>query len=211
MFSDVIICSADYTYPYRGNQMARLPLYYFNIVHGEDQAGGESPSPDALWAAISESVDSLQPIPKKMYNDGVFTFNNRLIVIPPENVSEALNEIYKMPDGQNKKVLLKLAHAGTSLVPCEEQQLLMAWHKSEAEILRKETAGVAISAEEIGKQSVFLLTRNKVIGQVIAQTLPEDEAGILFLGSVHNLEGMMVHYLRNVQRLNVIEMNPHIR
>jgi hypothetical protein len=150
-------------------------------------------------------------MPKKMYCEGVFTFNNRLIVIPPENVSEALNEIYKMPDGPIKKMFIKLAESGTSLVPCEEQQLLTAWNKGEAGILRKEKAGETISAEEIGGQSVYLLTRNKVIGQVIAQTLSEDETGILFLGSVHNLQGMMVNYLREVHGLNVIEMNPHIR
>jgi hypothetical protein len=191
--------------------MARLPLYYFNIVHTEDRAGREIPSTEALWAEINESIDSLEPMPKKMYHDGVSTFNNRLIVIPSENVSEALNHIYQMPDGHNKKVLLRLANVGISLVPCEEQQLLTAWHKTEAEMLRKERAGEAISAEELGTQSVYLLTRNKVIGQVIAQTLSEDEAGIVFLGSVHNLQGMMVHYLRDVQGLNVIEMNPHMR
>jgi hypothetical protein len=195
--------------------MARLPLYYFNFVHANDQAGGKSPSTEALlqsvWTEIEDSIDSLKPIPKKMYNDGVFTFNNRLVVIPPEKVSEVLNEIYKMPDGQNKKTLLRLAGVGASLVPCEEQQLLMAWHKGETEMARKEGAGETISAEEIGKLSVYLLTRNKVIGQVIAQTLSEDEAGVLFLGSVHNLQGMMVNYLRDVQGLDVIEMNPHVR
>jgi hypothetical protein len=191
--------------------MARLPLYYFNIVHAEDRAGTKSLFTEALWAEIQDSIDSLQHVPKKMYHDGIFTFNNRLIVVPPESVHETLNEIYKMPDGQNKKMLLKLANRGASLVPCEEQQLLTAWHKSEAEMLRKEEAGETISAEEIAKQSVYLLTRNKVIGQVIVQTLSEDEVGVLFLGSVHNLEGMMVNYLRNIQGLNVIEMNPHIR
>lgn len=191
--------------------MARLPLYYFNMVHADYQAGRKDPSNEALWAEIQDSIDSLQPVPKKMYCEGVFTFNNSLIVIPQKNVSEALNEIYKMPDGPSKKMLIKLADVGTSLVPCEEQRLLMAWKKSEAEILRKEGAGETISAEEIGGQSVYLLTRNKVIGQVIAQTLSEDEAGVLFLGSVHNLDGMMVNYLRDVQGLNVVEMNPHIR
>ncbi len=191
--------------------MARLPLYYFNILHADDRAGRKGPSNEALWAEIQDSIDSLQPMPEKMYYEGVFTFNNRLIVIPPENVSEALNEIYKMPDGPNRKMLLKLADVGTSLVPCEEQQLLTAWNKTEAEILRKEGTGETMSAEEIGGQSVYLLTRNRVIGQVIAQTLSEDEAGIVFLGSVHNLEGMMVNYLTDVQGLNVIEMNPHIR
>jgi len=146
-----------------------------------------------------------------MYNDGIFTFNNRLIVIPPENVSQALSEIYKMPEVQNRNVLLKLANLGTSLVPCEEQHLLTAWNENEAGMARKEGTGDTVSAEEIGRQSVYLLTRNKVIGQVIAQTLSEDEAGIVFLASVHNLEGMMVNYLRDVQGLNVIEMNPHIR
>ena len=191
--------------------MARLPLYYFNIVHADDQERRKGSSNEALWAEIQNSIDSLQPMPRKMYYEGIFTFNNRLIIIPPGNVSEALNEIYKMPDGPNKKVLLKLADGGTSLVPCEEQQLLMAWNKGEDEILRKEGAGETISAEEIGGQSVYLLTRNRVFGQVIAQTLPEDEAGIVFLGSIHNLEGMMVNYLRDAQGLNVIEMNPHIR
>lgn len=191
--------------------MQRLPLYYFNIVHEADRVAGKGPSNEALWAEIQDIIDALQPMPKKMYYEGVFTFNNRLIVIPPEHVSEALNEIYKMPDGPHKKVLHKLADGGTSLIPCEEQQLLMAWNKLEADILRKEGSGEAISAEEIGGQSVHLLTRNKVIGQVIAQTLAEDEAGILFLGLVHNLHGMMVNYLRDVQGLTVMEMNPHIR
>ncbi len=195
--------------------MARLPLYYFNIAHTDNQAETKDQSTGALsqstWTEIQDSIDSLQPVPKKMYNDGVFTFNNRLIVIPPQNVCQALDEIYKMPEGQNRRMLLKLAHLGTSLVPCEEHQLLTAWHKSEIEILRKEGAGETISAEEIGRQSVYLLTRNKVIGQVIAQTLSEDEAGILFLSFIHNMEGMMVNYLRNIQGLNVIEMNPHVR
>lgn len=191
--------------------MARLPLYYFNIVPIDSEAGRQNQTTGALWAEIQDSIDSLHPIPKMMYNDAVFTFNNRLIVVPPKSVSETLTEIYKMPDGHNKRMLLKLAGWGASLVPCEEQQLLVAWHKSETEILRKQRAGETISAEEIGRQSVYLLTRNKVIGQVIAQTLSEDEAGILFLGSVHNLQGMMVNYLRDVQGLNVIEMNPHAR
>jgi hypothetical protein len=191
--------------------MERLPLYYFNIVDADDQRGTTGLTTEELWAEIQDSIDSLQHIPKKMYHEGVFTFNSRLIVIPPESVPQILNEIYEMPDGQNKEMLLRLAQSGASLVPCEEQQLLMAWNKSETAILKKEGVGDAISAEEIGKQSVYLLTRNKVIGQVIAQTLSEDEAGVLFLGSVHNLEGMMVHYLRDVQGLHVIEMNPHIR
>jgi hypothetical protein len=189
----------------------RLPLYYFNIVHGDDQAGTKGLTTEELWAEIGDSIKSLQHIPKKMYHEGVFTFNNRLLVIPPESVSETLNKIYKMPEGQNKRALLKLAESGASLVPCEEQQLLMEWNKNDTEMVRKEGAGEAISAEEIAKQSVFLLTRNKVIGQVIAQTLSEDEAGVLFLGCVHNLEGMMVTYLREVLGLHVMEMNPHIR
>jgi hypothetical protein len=195
--------------------MARLPLYYVNIVHPGHQAERKDHSTEArlqsIWTEIEDSIDSLEPMPTKMYNDSVFTFNNRLIIIPPENVPEVLNEIYKVPEGQNKRMLLKLAGLGASLVPCEEHRLLMEWRKSETEMLRKERAGETISAEEIGRQSVYLLTRNKVIGQVIAQTLPEEEAGILFLGCIHNLEGMMVNYLRDVQGLNVIEMNPHVR
>jgi hypothetical protein len=193
--------------------MARLPLYYFNIV---SEVGRTTQITEAqslsIWTEIESSIDSLKPAPKKMYNDGLFTFNNKLIVIPPENVSEALKEIYRMPEGHNKRILLKLADMGTSLVPCEEHELLMAWQKSEAEIVRKEEAGETISAEEIGKQSLYLLTRNKVIGQVVAQTLSEDEAGVLFLGSVHNLKGMMANnYLRDTLGLNVIEMNPQAR
>ncbi len=191
--------------------MERLPLYYFNIVHTGGPAARKDRSAEAPWTEIQDSVASLHPIPKKMYNDGIFTFNNRLIVIAPEYVSKALDEIYKMPEGQNKRMLQKLAHLGSSLVPCEEQRLLAAWNESETEILRKEGAGETISAEEIGRQSVYLLTRNKVIGQVIAQTLAEDEAGILFLSFIHNPAGMMVNYLRDVQGLNVIEMNPDLR
>ncbi len=193
--------------------MARLPLYYFNII---SQVGKATQITEAqsqsIWTEIESSIDSLEPKPKKMYNDGLFTFNNKLIVIPPESVPDALNEIYKMPEGYNKRILLRLAHRETSLIPCEEHGLLMAWQKNEAEIIEKEEAGENISAEEIGKQSLYLLTRNKVIGQVIAQTLPEDEAGVLFLGFVHNLKGMMAdHYLRDTLGLNVIEMNPQAR
>jgi hypothetical protein len=191
--------------------MERLPLYYFNIIHGDGQSKGDAQSAKVVWTEIQDSIESLRPVPRKMYYDGIFTFNNRLIVIPSDDVSKALDEIYKMPDGQNKRILQRLAGRGTSLVPCEEQQLLAAWNKSETEILRKEGAGETISADEIGQQSVYLLTRNKVIGQVIAQTLAEDEAGILFLSYIHNLEGMMVKYLRDVQGLNVMEMNPHVR
>lgn len=191
--------------------LARLPLYYFNIGHMDSQTAIDSPSTEELWTEIQNCIDSLQHAPKKMYHTGVFTFNNRLLVIPPESVTAVLDEIYKMPDGRDKSMLIKLAASGTSLVPCEEQGLLMAWNMSETEILRKERKGETISAEEIGTQSVYLLTRNKVIGQVIAQTLDEDEAGILFLSSDQNLEGMMVNYLRNVQGLNVVEMNPHVR
>lgn len=193
--------------------MPRLPLYYVNIV-GEQRgrplfAEGRLQSE---WAEIEEAIGSLQPFPTKMYQDAVYTFNNRLLVIPPKDVPRALTEIYGMPDGNNKRLLLKLAGRGTSLVPCDEQELLMAWSKNEAELWRKEEAGEEISAEEIGQQALYLLTRNKVIGQVIAQTLPEDEAGILFLGVVHNLQGMMAgNYLRDALGLNVIELNPHVR
>lgn len=193
--------------------MPRLPLYYVNIV-GEQKGRPLFPEGrlQSVWAEIEECIGSLQPFPTKMYQDAVYTFNNRLLVIPPKDVPRALTEIYGMPDGYNKRLLLKLAGRGTSLVPCDEQELLMAWSKNEAELWRKEEAGEEISAEEIGQQALYLLTRNKVIGQVIAQTLPEDEAGILFLGVVHNLEGMMAdNYLRNALGLNVIELNPHVR
>jgi hypothetical protein len=193
--------------------MARLPLYYFNII---SEAGFKTRFTDAqlqsTWTEIGSSIDSLQPRPKKMFNEGLFTFNNTLIVMPPEDVAKALSDIYQMPEGYNKRILLKLANMGTSLVPCEEPELLMAWQKNETELSRKEEAGETISAEEIGQQSVYLLTRNKVIGQVISQSLSDDEAGILFLSSVHNFQGMMANnYLRDTLGLNVVEMNPHSR
>ena len=196
--------------------MARLPLYYFNTVHTDSDVGIKNRFTEAqlrsIWTEIGNSIDSLRPEPKKMYNDRLFTFNNKLILIQPEDVPRALSEIYKMPEGYNKSALLKLADMGTSLVPCEERELLMAWQRNETEILRKEEAGETISAEEIGQQSLFLLTRNKVIGQVIAQTLSEDEVGVLFLSFDHNLTGMMANsYLRDVLGLNVVELNPHVR
>lgn len=191
--------------------MERSPLYYFNIIHEDGRSNRKNQSAAAVWTEIQDSVESLGFVPGKMYNEGIFTFNNRLIIIPPNDVSKALDEIYKMPDGPTKKVLQRLAGLGTSLVPCEEQQLLAVWNKSEEDILRKEETGETISADEIGRQSVYLLTRNKVIGQVIAQTLAEDEAGILFLSVIHNPAGMMVNYLRDIQGLNVTEMNPHVR
>jgi hypothetical protein len=193
--------------------MARLPLYYVNIV-GEQ--GGKPFFTEAqlqsVWTHIEESIGSLHPFPKKMYQDGLFTFNNSLLTIPPKDVPKALSEIYRMPEGHNKRILVKLADMGTSLVPCEEHEVLKAWRKNETELSRKEEAGEEITAEEIGQQAVYLLTRNKVIGQVIAQTLDEDEAGILFLGVVHNLQGMMAdNYLREALGLNVIELNPQVR
>jgi hypothetical protein len=193
--------------------MARSLVYYFNII---SESGFRTQLTEAelrsAWTEIESSIDSLLPKPKKMYNEGIFTFNNSLMVMPPEDVPKALDNIYMMPDGYNKRILLKLADMGASLVPCEEPELLMAWRKNETELARKEEAGATISAEDIGKQSVYLLTRNKVIGQVISQSLSEDEAGVLFLGSVHNFNGMMANsYLRDTLGLNVIEMNPHFR
>jgi hypothetical protein len=196
--------------------MARLPLYYFNVPHSFDEVGIHTQSSEAqsssIWAEIDNCIDTLQPVPKKMYSESLFTFNNALLVIPSEDVPKALSDIYKIPEGHNKRILLKLADMGTNLVPCEEHDLLMAWQKNQAELSRKEEAGETITAEEIGQQAVYLLTRNKVIGQVIAQTLSEDEAGVLFLGVDHNLKGMMAeNYLRDTLGLNVIELNPHVR
>jgi hypothetical protein len=196
--------------------MTRLPLFYFNIVHTYNEAGIKNQFREAqsqsIWTEIEASIDSLQPVPKKMYSDGLYTFNNRLIVIPPKDVPKALSEIYNMPEGHNKNILLRLANMGTSLVPCEEHELLLACQKNEAKLLGKDEAGETISAEEIGQQSLYLLTRNKVIGQVIAQTLSEDEVGVLFLDFVHNLKGMMANnYLRDTLGMNVIELNPHVR
>jgi hypothetical protein len=193
--------------------MGRLPLYYFNIV-GEE--GRRPPFTEehlqSVWTEIETSVGSLEHFPKKMYHDGLFTFNNTLLVIPPKDVPKALSDLYQMPEGHSKRMLTTLARMGTSLVPCEEREVLMAWRKNETELSRKEEAGEEISAEEIGQQAVYLLTRNKVIGQVIAQTLEENEAGVLFLGVVHNLKGMMTdNYLRDTLGLNVIELNPHVR
>ena len=196
--------------------MTQLPLFYVNIVHTDSVVGTKNQFSEAqlqsIWTEIEDSVGSLQPVPKKMYNDGLFTFNNTLLVIPSKDVPKALSDIYKMSEGYNKRILLKLANMGASLVPCEEHELLMAWQKNETKLLTKDEAGEAISAEEIGQQALYLLARNKVIGQVIAQTLSKDEAGILFLGAVHNLKGMMANnYLRDTLGLNVIELNPQLR
>ena len=78
--------------------MTRLPLFYFNIVHTYNEAGIKNQFREAqsqsIWTEIEDSIDSLQPIPKKMYSDGLYTFNNKLIVIPPKDVPKALSEIY---------------------------------------------------------------------------------------------------------------------
>jgi hypothetical protein len=193
--------------------MARLPLYYVNIIgeHG-GRAHSTGTHLESVWAEIEKSIGSLEYFPKKMYHDGIFTYNNTLLVIPPKDVPRALSDIYNMPEGHSKRMLIRLAGMGTSLVPCEEHELFMAWRKNETELSRKEEAGEEISAEEIGQQAVYLLTRNKVIGQVIAQTLTEDEAGVLFLGVDHNLKGMMAdNYLRDTLGFNVIELNPLVR
>jgi hypothetical protein len=196
--------------------MVRLPLYYVNILQAADELKNPDSSYEAharsTWTEIETLIDSLSQIPKKMYNEALFTFNNALLVIPPKDVAKALSDIYKMPEGFNRKILLKLADMGTSLVPCEDHELLEAWQKNQTEMLRKEEAGETISAEEIGRQALYLLTRNQVIGQVIAQTLSEDEAGILFLSVDHNLKGMMAdNYLKETLGLNVKELNPHVR
>lgn len=196
--------------------MARQPLYYFNILQAADEQAIPSSFSEtqsrSTWTEIETLIDSLLPIPKKMYNESLFTFNNALLVIRPEDVPKALSDIYKMPEAYNRRLLLKLADMGASLVPCEDHELLRAWQKNQAEMLRKEEAGEKISAEEIGRQTVYLLTRNKVIGQVIAQTLSEDETGVLFLSVDHNLKGMMANsYLKETLGLNVVELNPHVR
>ncbi len=197
--------------------MTRKPLYYFNTPALENAAGPGKQATQAArfqstWEDIEEKIDNLSHTPRKMYYEGIFTYNNSIMVIQPEKVEMALNALYMLPEGNAKRLLLKLAALGASLVPCEEHDLLMAWHKEEKELLRKERAGEIPSGEEIGRQSVYLLTRNKVIGQVVAQSLSKDEAGIIFLNHLHNLGGMMSEsYLKNTLGLHVIEMNPDLR
>lgn len=193
--------------------MDRLPLYYFNIVTavGQDNCITQSQH-HIIWAEIEDAISTLEYTPKKMYHERIFTYNNSLLIIQPKDVPQLLDGIYMMPDGPNKTILRKLASLGASLVPCEEYDLFHTWQKNEATMLQKEKDGQSVSADEIGMQSVHLLTRNKIIGEVIAQTLSKDEAGILFLNHLHNLKGIMSErFLKEVLGLNVIEMNPYVR
>lgn len=193
--------------------MKRLPLYYFNIWHSENDIGVRGCAPEEkvtmVWQEIDRTLDTLQPAPSKMYNDSFYLPNDRPAMFHSEKVPEALDH-YSVPDGWNRRILMKLAERGTILVPCESASICLEWYNLETSLAAKEEKE-SLSMEDKLLWVQTLHRRNLFIAQCIQETLLPTEAGVLFLGFAHNAQGIMVTCLRNQFGLNVIEMNPDCR
>jgi hypothetical protein len=186
-------------------------LYYFNILHSEEEIGLQGRSDkegyDLTWERIIDRIAQLHPPPVKMYNDTLW-IEHPSTLYPPEKVPQALAE-YDLPEGHNKRILLHLAGKGASLVPCEDKALLVKWMSLDDECLEKEAHGT-LALKDQTRRYALLMDRNRFIAQRVADTLNQGEYGILFLGYVHNVYGIMVTLLEGLG-LSVVEFNPEVR
>lgn len=180
----------------------RRKIHYFHITHANFEldptiksngwTAGHDLAVVKLWNDIEKILESLQT-PHKMYNDSyvrtVPTDIDVQIFAPIDVPEGIISVIGNNRAGHNDTALFKLGKRGSALVMCEDAEL----HR------------LCFLSNLYRDKLRYMFQRNAFIACQINRSLLDGEHGVLFLGSLHNLENDMVNLLDN----NGIEVIQH--
>lgn len=185
--------------------MDNSALIYFPIVHTAEDMGNLSHSirqaamkvlgkqslkqkdqlVDRIWTAIEQAIDVLDlPFDKvRLYQDGLPICGREM-----EIVTDLADN-----GSRNHRLLVRMIRRGALLMGTESAELLL----EEYRLIKQTVSGqygdkATEKPEELKKQADILLQkRDQFIARRINDTLGPKETGIVFLGMLHNLEGLV--------------------
>jgi hypothetical protein len=138
----------------------------------------------AIWNDIQQNVDGLHlEYPKtRIYQDG----------LPICGFEERIVRELAQAGSSNHQLILRLMERGATLMGTEDPGLLVQEYELQkrrlAQAAAGETAGEPAAGEEHPDE--ILQARDAFISKRIADTLLADETGLLFLGALHQLDGL---------------------
>ncbi len=137
---------------------------------------------NSMWRGIRQKILDLEwdYHRTKIYQDGLPVCSKELAIA--SDLAQAGNENYK--------IILELIHCGAKLVGTEDPRLLLEEYHYIKNVTKINDLGekeIAINKYE-KKASDLLERRDEYIANRIAQTLLEEEVGILFMGMRHRVD-----------------------
>lgn len=160
------------------------PAYQATFIarFGEAKWRERSEEYDAIWLTIEDSIAALGLDPKKvkLYQDS----------LPVCGAEEALVRELAAQGSRNHRLLERLMQGGATLVGAESPTLLLEEYRLLQSADRSEA-----------QEAALLEQRDRFIAQRIAETLADDETGLLFMGALHKVARFLppqirVDYLR---------------
>ncbi len=138
-----------------------------------------------IWTAIEQAIDVMElPFEKvRLYQDGLPVCSREM-----EIVTDLADT-----GSRNHRLLVQLIRKGAMLMGTESAELLLAEYRLVKQTVsgRFGAAGTAALRDRHKKADVLLKKRDQFISKRINSTLGRDETGIIFLGMLHDLQGML--------------------
>jgi hypothetical protein len=132
---------------------------------------------DRFWAGVRDAIDrlGLKPVEIRIYQDG----------LPICGREADLVRDLAAQGSHNHRLVLELMNLGAKLTGTESPELLMEQLALDRELVAH---GLTPPAGWSERATELLIRRDAWIASRIAETLGEEEVGVLFLGALHRLE-----------------------
>lgn len=188
--------------PQEGSSPSGRTLYHFPIIHTQVDMGGLAEKVrrstiqqlgqevwrrnlrivDKIWSRIERFLDELQLSFGKvrLYQDGLPVCGREADIVRD----------LALQGSRNYRLLLRLMGKGATIMGTESPEFLVEEYRQARRALAGEAGAGEIAQKEL------LQKRDRFIARRINDTLLADEAGILFLGMLHTLDGLLDEDIR---------------
>ncbi len=196
-------------------------LLYVPIIHTESELGSVASAIESrsaalvgeekwarhkevvakFWENLAHHFDSLDAANLKIYQDGLLADGE----LGRRVVEEAAKR-----GSRNHQIILNLVEKGAELMKTEDTDLIKEEYKHIIQLAQSKSVvgkSVAFTKYKLRKGSL-LKERDKFVAETIDQTLKEEETGVLFMGSHHDVlpylpEDIVVEQVKDRERINL--------
>ncbi|MFH1159568.1 MAG: hypothetical protein V1733_01290 [bacterium] len=152
-------------------------------VLGENEWQKHTDTVNSYWEAIESYFENIDICIKgiKIYQDGMFVDGEMAIKIIDEGIKSG---------SKNSEIVSKLIDRGAILIKTEDLKMVKDEYDGLQSILKSKTnikKLFLLLRYKISKP-IFLIRRDKFIAGRIAESLGQNETGILFIGAYHNIK-----------------------
>ena len=135
---------------------------------------------EALWDEIVQKVKTLQLDYRRVriYQDG----------LPVCEQEQKIVQELAAAGSRNHQLILELVRSGATLMGTEDPLLLIQEYRMHREQLGSQEGAEKKRSPAVQEVADLFEARDRFIAQRIAETLQEDETGLVFLGASHRLD-----------------------